>query len=347
VTEKPLTETTQNIKSNHQTQFHTDVLKIDPANETKKIIAAIKENVYEVLNKHGAVVATSGGIDSSVTVALATRALGRDRVLALCLPERDSRAESKSLADLVIKKIGVESITENIGPVLVAFGCYERRDEAVRRVFPEYTSEYKLKITLPQNLLETGRINVYSLTIETPEGEQKSKRLPPNELLQIIAATNHKQRTRKQFEYYHADRLNYAVLGTPNRLEYDQGFFVKGGDGLADFKPIAHLYKTQVYALAEYLEVPEEVLAQKPTTDTYSLSQTQEEFYFSLPYHEMDLVLWAHNHQINADDVAAHIGYTAEQIKRVYGDIEQKRRTTAYLHINSLLTEPIKQIKQH
>lgn len=338
-----MTEATHKIKSNKK-PFHSDVLKIDATEETKKITAAIQENVYDVLNKQGAVVATSGGIDSSVTVALATRALGKERVLALCLPERDSRAESKSLADLVIENLGVESITENIGPVLDAFGCYQRRDEAVKRVFPEYTSDYKLKITLPQNLLETGRINVYSLTIESPDGEQKSKRLPPRELLQIIAATNHKQRTRKQFEYYHADRLNYVVLGTPNRLEYDQGFFVKGGDGLADFKPIAHLYKTQVYALAEYLEIPEEVLAQKPTTDTYSLSQTQEEFYFSLPYHEMDLVLWAHNHNINASEVAKKMGYTTEQIERVYADIEQKRRTTAYLHQHALLTEPVLEI---
>lgn len=324
--------------------FDGDILNIDLEKETDKITSAIKKNVYDVLNKYGAVVATSGGIDSSVTIALATRALGKDRVLGLLLPERDSSSKSAKLAQLVIQHLGIESITEDIAPALDAFGCYKRRDDAVRNVFPEYTSDYKLKITLPQNLMETGRINVYHLTIESPDGKQQTKRVPPKELLQIIAATNHKQRTRKQFEYYHADRLNYAVLGTPNRLEYDQGFFVKGGDGLADMKPIAHLYKTQVYAIARYLKIPEEVLAQKPTTDTYSLSQTQEEFYFSLPYHQMDLVLWAHNHHIDAKEVAKVMDLTAEQVERVYLDIEQKRRTTAYLHKYSLLTEAVPEI---
>ena len=59
-----------------------------------------------------------------------------------------------------------------------------------------------------------------------------------------------KQRTRKQIEYYHTDQLNYAVPGTPNRLEYDPGFLVRNGDGAADSKPIAHLYKSRVYPLA-------------------------------------------------------------------------------------------------
>ncbi|MEJ2048682.1 MAG: NAD(+) synthase [Calditrichota bacterium] len=328
-------------------EFHKGVLTINPANEVERISQVIKETVYNNLNRQGAVVATSGGIDSSVTVALAVKALGKDRVLALCLPERDSSTASMHLAQEVIDYLGVPSIAENIGPVLEAFGCYERRDAAVRRIFPEYTSEYKLKITLPQNLVETGRINIYYLTIQSPEGEQKKRRLPPVELLEIIAATNHKQRTRKQYEFYHADRLNYAVLGTPNRLEYDQGFFVKGGDGLADMKPIAHLYKTQVYMLATYLGLPEEVLKQKPTTDTYSLDQTQEEFYFSFPFEEMDMLLWAHNHHVTASEVVSVLGYTTAQIERVYTDIQKKRRTTAYLHKQSLLTEPIPEIQPY
>ena len=157
-------------------------------------------------------------------------------------------------------------------------------------------------------------------------------RLPPAAYLQLVAATNFKQRMRKMIEYYHADRLNYAVAGTPNRLEYDQGFFVKQGDGAADVKPIAHLYKTQVYALAEYLGVPEEIRRRPPTTDTFSLPQTQEEFYFALPYDQMDLCLYAQNHGVAADEVAPRVGLTAEQVERVFRDIEAKRRATRYLH---------------
>jgi NAD+ synthase len=162
--------------------------------------------------------------------------------------------------------------------------------------------------------------------------------------LQLVAATNFKQRIRKMVEYYHADRLNYAVSGTPNRLEYDQGFFVKQGDGAADFKPIAHLYKSQVYALAEELGVPAEIRARPPTTDTFSMEQTQEEFYFALPYDKMDLCLYAMNHGISATEVAGAVGITAEQVERVFKDIESKRRTTSYLHMRPLLIEPVSEI---
>ena len=145
-------------------------------------------------------------------------------------------------------------------------------------------------------------------------------------------------------EYYHADRLNYVVSGTPNRLEYDQGFFVKLGDGSADVKPIAHLYKSQVYALAEYLGVPEEIRSRPPTTDTYSLPQSQEEFYFSLPYDAMDLCLFGKNNGVPVEDIAAATGLTAEQVNRVFRDIDQKRKTTQYLHLGPELAEEIPEI---
>ncbi|MGM0577450.1 MAG: NAD(+) synthase [Myxococcota bacterium] len=107
--------------------------------------------------------------------------------------------------------------------------------------------------------------------------------MPADANLQLVAAASFKQYVRKMMEYYHADRLVYAVVGTPNRLERDQGFFVMGGDGAADVKPIAHLYKTQVYALADWMRLPDEVSFRAPTTDTCSMDQNQEEFFFSVP----------------------------------------------------------------
>lgn len=292
------------------------------------------------LKKRGVVVGLSGGIDSSVCAALAVKALGKDRVFGIFMPEKHSADESLELGQLLAKSLGIEATTENIAASLDGAGCYSRQEEAIKTVFPEYGAGWKCKITLP-SILESERLNVFQLTVQAPTGETKTSRMPLQAYLQIVAATNFKQRVRKMVEYYHADRLNYAVIGTPNRLEYDQGFFVKQGDGTADIKPIAHLYKTQVYALAETLDVPPDIRRRPPTTDTYSMPQTQEEFYFALPYDRMDLCLYAVNHDIPAAEVAPEVGITPAQVERVFKDIAAKRRATHYGHLPPLLIEPI------
>ena len=323
--------------------FSKDVLLIDCAAVARDIEEALRAQVLTTLRRRGIVVGLSGGIDSSVVTTLAARALGPQRVLAILMPERDSASESAQLGRLLTGALGVPTIVEALGDILSAAGAYSRQDEAIRQVFPDYGEGYRCKITLP-SILDGDRLNVSELTIETPSGDQRNSRMPPAAYLQMIAATNFKQRFRKMMEYYHADRLNYAVAGTPNRLEYDQGFFVKQGDGAADVKPIAHLYKSQVYALAEYLGVPEEIRRRPPTTDTFSLPQTQEEFYYSLPYDKMDLCLYAHNHKVPAIDVASAVGLSVGQVERVFKDIEQKRRTTRYLHARPLLVEKVPEI---
>ncbi|NTV04508.1 NAD(+) synthase, partial [bacterium] len=251
-----------------------DILKLDAAAAVAEIEQAIREQVLGTLRRKGAVIGVSGGIDSSVVATLCVRALGRERVLLLLMPERDSGATGLALGRLLGAHLGAETLVEDIGPVLAGADCYGRQDAAIRQVFPEYGPGYRCKVALPP-VMDAERLNVTRLVIETPAGEQKSARLPLSAYLQLIAATNFKQRTRKMMEYHHADRLNYAVAGTPNLLEYDQGFFVKQGDGAADFKPIAHLYKTQVYQLAEFMGVPPEIRSQAPTTATFSLPQTQ------------------------------------------------------------------------
>jgi NAD+ synthase len=256
------------------------------------------------------------------------------------MPERDSSGDSLRLGQMVAEHLGIATQLEDIGPALGAIGCYERQKEAIQSVFPEYTDGYRCKITLP-SILDSDRLNVFQLTIEDPQGKQKTSRMPLQVYLQLVASTNFKQRTRKMMEYYHADRLNYAVAGTPNRLEYDQGFFVKQGDGAADFKPIAHLYKTQVYALARWLKIPAEICSRPPTTDTYSIAQTQEEFYFALPYDRMDLCLYAHDHGVAIAEIASSVGLSAEQVQRVFRDIESKRRTTKGLHLQPLLVQSL------
>jgi NAD+ synthase len=311
--------------------FSREVLQIDPRREAEETETMVRTVVLRDLRRRGVVVAMSGGIDSSVVATLCVRALGPDRVFGLLLPERDSSSDALRLGRMLAEQLGIRFAVEDIAGTLAALGCYERQDEAARMVFPEYGPGWRCKIALP-SLLEGDRLNVAQLAVADPDGNERRARMPPAAFLQMVAATNFKQRTRMMLAYYHADRLGYAVAGTPNIVEYDQGFFVKQGDGAADVKPIAHLYKTQVFALAEYLGVPEEIRARQPTTDTYSLPQTQEEFYFALPYQEMDLCLWAVNHGVPARDVGPAIGLTEEQVERVFRDIEAKRRVSRYLH---------------
>lgn len=315
-------------------------LQLDPVAETKRIVATIRQQVRGDLKRRGAVVGLSGGIDSSTVAALCVRAFGSDHVLGIFMPERDSSPESLALGRALASALGVETILEEITPVLEAAGCYQRQTEAIASVVPGYGAGWKSKVVLP-SILESDRLNVSRITVEDPAGHQQTVRPTPRAYLQLIAATNYKQRVRKLTEYYHADRLNYAVAGTPNRLEYDQGFFVKHGDGAADFKPIAHLYKTQVYQLAAHLGVPQEILARPPTTDTFSLAQSQEEFYFALPYRQMDLCLYAYDQGLAPEAVAPAVQLSAEQVARVYRDIEAKRRAARYLHAAPALVDSL------
>jgi NAD+ synthase len=320
-----------------------DILRVDPARETAQIAAGIRDIVFNQLKRKGSVIGVSGGIDSAVVAFLCARALGPDHVFLLFMPEADSSPESLCLGRMVAEYLGVPSAVEDISSILRGARCYERRDESIRSVVPEYGEGYKCKIVLP-NLVEADRYAIFSVVVQTPEGETKKVRLSPTAYLGIVAATNFKQRTRKMIEYYYADLFQYAVAGTPNRLEYDQGFFVKNGDGAADFKPIAHLYKSQVYQLAAYLGVPEEIQRRPPTSDTYSLHQSQEEFYFSLPLEKMDLCLYGKNQGIAAADMAPAVGLEPEQVERVYRMIESKRKASRYLRATELLVGPVEEI---
>ncbi len=318
------------------------VLEMDYDKAVEGICQQMRNILSGELSRRGFIIAMSGGIDSSVCAALAVKALGPDRVFGLLLPERDSSGFSTRRGKLLAEHLGIRYEIHDIAATLEAIGCYRWRDDAIRKVFPEYGEGWKNKIVIAGGL--EGQINHFQLVVQTPSGETLQKRLGIREYLQIVAATNYKQRIRKTVEYFHADRLNYAVIGTPNRLEYDQGFFVKNGDGSADIKPIAHLYKTQVYALARHMALPDDICDATPTTDTYSLAQGQDEFYFALPYHQMDLALWAYNHGRDAVELAAAIGITEVQATNVYRDIEAKRRATRYMHLKPVLVEKVSEL---
>ena len=311
-------------------------LKLDAPAEIARVAEAIRRNVLQVLKRRGMVVGLSGGIDSTVTAALSVAALGKERVLGVLMPERDSDDDSLRLGKACADALGIEYVIEDIGPSLDAQGCYHRRDGFIRQIVPAYGEGWKCKIVLSNELSAMG-FAVSFLVVESPEGERSQHRMTAEAYRGIVAAANMKQRTRKQIEYYHGDRLGYAVSGTPNRLEYDQGFFVKNGDGAADIKPIAHLYKSQVYQLAEHFDLPAEIRARPPTTDTWSLPQSQEEFYFSAPYKTMDICLFGLEAGMTAEETAADAAMTPDEVRTVWRDIAGKRKATRYLHTPPIL----------
>lgn len=320
----------------------TEALEIDPEAETERIVTTLRESVHRVMRRRGAVVGISGGVDSSVVLALSVKAFGPEKVAVIMMPERESAADTERLARSVARHFGVEPILEDMTPALDGFGCYRRRDEAIRRLFPEYDPRagYKAKIALPPGLLERDGLNVFVLTVIAPTGETSSRQLPLEEYLQIVAASNFKQRSRMAMLYYHAEVRHFAVVGTANKNEHEQGFFVKFGDGGVDIRPIAHLFKTQVYQLAEYLDVPEEIRRRPPTTDTYSAASTQEEFFFRLPFPLLDALWSAQERNVPIDTVAAEAGLTVEQVRRVFRDLDRKRRTTEYLRLAPVALDP-------
>jgi NAD+ synthase len=323
--------------------FSPELIKIDCASELDTISAAIRNALGKKLRKRGLIIGISGGIDSSVTAALCVRAVGKDKVIGLQMPERHSAEDTFGLSELLADHLGIRKVPIDITPILEAVGYYDKYDEAVRAAVPGYGRDWKSKIVV-SDIAEDRAYTLFSVVAASPDGRVVKKRLDLGSYLAIVASTNFKQRIRKMLEYYYADLYNYAVAGTPNRLEYDQGFFVKQGDGAADIKPIAHLYKTQVYELARYLGLPEAIVSRPPTTDTYSLPQGQDEFFFSVPYQVMDLCLYGKNHGFSSEDVAAAAGLPAGRVKAIYQDIDRKRASTQYLHLAPVLITEVPEI---
>ena len=315
--------------------FSKEIILIsDVENCVNQIVEKLRTDVLHQLKRYGAIVGISGGIDSAVCLALATRAFGSDKVIGIMLPEKDSSPESEELALKLAAKFGIEVLKEDLTEILSGYRCYERRDEAVRRVFPEFNSaSYKMKIGIKQGSLYSNLPSVFYLTIVDKNGNQQEHILPSKEFLQIVAASNFKQRSRMSMLYYHAELRHYSVIGTPNKHEHEQGFFVKWGDGAADVMPIVNLYKTQVYQLASYLGIPEEIIERTPTTDTYTAEQTQEEFFYQMPFELMDIFWYGYENGYSTKEVADVMGETEARVNTLFRNFERKRKTTEYLRM--------------
>lgn len=323
--------------------FSRNSLNLNPAHETDRIVEFMQQTVHKTMKRQGGVVGISGGIDSAVVLALSIRAFGAKNVIPIMMPDKDSEPLSEILARELCTLYGIEPILETMTGVLEAFNCYQRRDNAIRRIFPEFDAEkgFKAKIVLPQDLLEAGTLNLFSLIVISPDGQENKKNLARREMLEIVAASNLKQRSRMTQLYLQAESRQFAVIGTANKNEHDQGFFVKYGDGGVDLHPVAHLFKTQIYQLADYLNVPEAIQMRPPTTDTYSAPCNQQEFFYRLPFETLDLLWYAKEHQVAVPEVAGVMALTEAQVERVFDDIASKERATEYLRLLPPILETI------
>lgn len=327
-------------------KFTKNILRFDTETETAKIVDQLKIHVFDQLRKRGSVVGVSGGVDSAVVLALAVRAFGIDKVTPVLLPEKDSSPDSMRLALELCEMFGVHPVIEDITEALLGFGAYLRRDRIVRQIFPDYNESLdQIKLTIPGDLMDNRSISYYELTVIKGDQKVQSARLDLDQLREIIAATNFKQRTRAALLYYHAEIRNYAVIGTSQRNEHDLGFFVKYGDSAVDVRPLAHLYKTQVYYLAEYLGVPSSIRERAPTSDTYSAETNQTEFFFRVPFEKLDLIWFAMENNIPLMEVADELQMSIEQVENVMSDIRQKQRSTYYLRQQPLRIQEDTQAK--
>ena len=321
-------------------KFGKELLRIDPAKETEICVDFMRKAVKGVPKRDGIIIGISGGIDSAVVASLAVRAVGKENVIGLILPEAESNPQSAEFARKLIDKLGIAHRTVTLTDVVGAYEAYENRDAVIKGLFPEYDpASYKFNIHLPQNLLEVDRFNYYTLRIDDGKGNQKEKRLGKKEFLAITAAANVKIRARMIALYYWGDQNNFLVAGTTNKTEFILGDYCKHGDGGTDIEGVCHLYKLQIYQLGEYLGVPEEIMKRTPTPDTFSLTVSDKDFYFCLPFELLDPLLFAWEYKVNVNDVAKGLGLSKEQVLRAFHDFESKHLSTEHIRQLALSME--------
>jgi len=313
--------------------FDRKILEIDCVTEATRISEFMKKTVLKEYRRRGAVVGLSGGIDSALTATLSVKTFGKERILGIILPEKESSPESEMLARELANRLGIKAETVPITPMLQSLGVYQRRDALVKKYFPEFTEGWKYKMAISKDTIGKEGLNFFYLIAVDLHGGAHKARLSLSDYLEMVAATDMKQRTRMIQLYFYAEKSNYVVAGTTNKSELLQGFFVKYGDGGVDMEPIAHLYKTQVYQLSEFLGVPQEIIKRTPSPDTWSAMVSDEEFYFRVPYDLLDLLLYAHERQIPLADVSNVLDMPQEKILRFYKDFNAKNKATRHLRV--------------
>ena len=304
--------------------FSKDILVIkDIQNLTKLLENFIRKQTFEDYRKRGIIIGISGGIDSAVAAALACNAVGNENVLGIILPEKESNRESQELAKTLCNKLKIKYVVEDITQILESGSVYQIREKIVQKLFPEYNNSCKYRLIFRENFDNDG-LSIPYLEIQDARNQIHKIKVSLDDYLTMTAATNIKHRTRMSRLYYHAEKNNFLVCGTTNKAEFQQGYFVKYGDGGVDIEPLVNLFKTQVYQLAEYLNVPSEIIQREASPDTWSFDISDEEFFFSLTYDIIDLMLYAREKSIPLNEVCSILELDEDKVKRILKSQERK-----------------------
>ena len=304
--------------------FDRNVLEIE---NIERVIQSLQIFIHEQVNsnfrKRGVVIGISGGIDSAVAVKLCCGAVGKENVLGIILPEKESNPQSQEFAKKYCEKLGIKYEIEDITSILDSSEIYQTREKIVKKYFPDYNQSCKYRIVFSENFDSDG-LSIPYLEVNDGNNQIHKIKLSLNDYFTITAATNIKHRIRMTRLYFHAEKNNFLVCGTTNKAEFQQGYFVKYGDGGVDIEPLANLYKTQIYQLGKYLEIPNEIIDRKASPDTWSFGVSDEEFFYSLPYEIVDLVLFAKEKSVTLNDICSTLDLKEEKVKRILNSIERK-----------------------
>jgi len=298
-------------------QSINELIKIkDVEKATNEICEFIQDEISNKLQKKGVVFGLSGGIDSAVTAALCAKSFESEQILGLIMPEKESNESSKVLAKQVSKKFSFNTETINITKILESFGVYEKKENIVCEKFPEFNSKCKYRVIVPPK--SKNIIGVPFLEVLDKDNERHKLKISSSDFLSLTALTSIKHRVRMTLLYFHGEKNNFSVVGTTNKSEYQQGYFVKYGDGGSDIEPLVNIYKSQIYQLGKFLKIPKEILVSDASPDVWSFSTSDEEFFYTVPYDIVDLILYARENKLSVSDVQKISKLKTEDIENLF-----------------------------
>jgi len=272
----------------------------------------LHDEIFEKFHKRGAIIGLSGGIDSAVTMELCAKALGPEKILGLTMFEKESNEHSKSLISRISKNYDVKIENIDITTILDSYGVYSNREEIVKNIFPNFNSDCKYRVVVPPNF---NSIGMPYLEVLDDENKQHKLKITSSDFLSLTAATSIKHRVRMSLLYYHAEKNNLSVVGTTNKSEFLQGYFVKYGDGGSDIEPLVNFYKSQVYQIGDFLNIDNDIMINAASPDVWSYSTTDEEFFYTVPYNIVDLILYSRLNNLSVSEIQQLSNLSEEKIQ--------------------------------